>query len=300
MLKTHSYDRKPAVAGYFYPSKPVELRETISQLFQHSLGPGKEPVVAERFIEDIVGYIAPHAGYMYSGPVASHVYYDLASRGRFDTAIIIGTNHTGLGSLISVYPGGEWITPLGRVKVDSELAKRVVDYSELAELDTDAHIEEHSVEVQIPFLQYLYGENFTILPIVIGLHTVEASRDLAKAIRRAVDETGRRIVLIASSDFNHYEPYDITKEKDMLAIRRILELDSEAFYRTMIDNNISICGPGGIMTLIEYAKISYPVEELEAVLLKYANSGDVSGDRGYVVGYAGLRIGRGRGHSRKQ
>lgn len=296
-MKTHGYIRKPAVAGYFYPSKPDELRETISQLFQHSLGPGREPVVADRLVEDIVGYVAPHAGYMYSGPVASHVYYDLAGRGRFDTAIIIGTNHTGIGSLVSIYPGGEWVTPLGRVKVDGELAKLVADYSELAELDTDAHIEEHSVEVQIPFLQYLYGERFMILPVVIGLHTVDAGRDLAKAIRRAVDETGRRVVLIASSDLNHYEPYDITREKDMLAIRRILELNSEAFYRVMIDNNISICGPGGIMALIEYAKISYPVEELEAELLKYANSGDVSGDKGFVVGYAGIRIGRAKASS---
>lgn len=291
-MKTHEYVRKPAVAGYFYPSKPVELKETISRLFQHSLGPGKEPVVSNRLVKDVVGYVAPHAGYMYSGPVASHVYYDLASNGRFDTAIVIGTNHTGLGSLVSVYPGGEWITPLGRVKVDHELANLVVKYSDLAELDTDAHIEEHSVEVQIPFLQYLYGEDFTILPIVVGLHTVEAANDLARALRRSVEETGRVVVVIASSDFNHYEPYDISREKDMLAIKSILELSSESFYRNIVENNISVCGPGGVMALIEYAKSIHSAEELEAVLLKYANSGDVTGEKGFVVGYAGIRIGR--------
>lgn len=280
--------REPAVAGYFYPRGSVELRRTIQSLFKHELGPGEEPASPDRYVAGALGYVSPHAGYMYSGPVASHVYYDLSKQGLFDTAVIIGTNHTGLGSLVSVYPGGEWVTPLGRVKVDDELAKKVVDHSDFAELDTDAHVEEHSIEVQIPFLQFVYGENFKILPIVVGLHTIDTARDLARAISRSIDETGRRTVLIASSDFNHYEPYGITVEKDRRAIEKILKLDSEGLYRVIVDDNVSICGPGGIMVLIEFFKQFR--EGVEVKLLKYANSGDVSGEKGYVVGYASIKF----------
>jgi len=283
--------RYPVVAGYFYPSDPIELRSLIKSLFTHPLGPGKEPSVSGVRRRDTIGYVAPHAGYMYSGAIAAHTYYSLAEDGVPETIIILGTNHTGLGSLVSIYPSGEWITPLGSLRVNAELARRISEYSEIAELDVEAHIDEHSIEVQLPFIQYLYSDRVTIVPIVIGLHSVEVARDLANSIKKAVDELGSDVVIIASSDFNHYEPYSVTREKDLKAIEKILALDSEGFYRLLIEQHITVCGPGGIMTLIEYSKLVAP-GRCTAELLKYANSGDVTGDKAAVVGYASIRFHR--------
>lgn len=284
-----SYKRYPVVAGSFYPNNPDELKKMIKTLFLHRLGPGKEPLLSDKRRKNTIGYIAPHAGYIYSGAIAAHVYYEIAKDGLPDTIVIIGTNHTGLGSLVSIYPKGEWITPLGNLYVDQELAEKISMYSEIAELDTDAHLQEHSIEVQLPFIQYIYGNKISIVPIVLGIHTVEAAHDLAKAIKKAVDDLDRDIILIASSDFNHYDPYDVNKEKDMKAIKKILELDSKGFYQVIIDEHITVCGPGGIMTLIEYTRL-INTETGCAELLKYANSGDVSGDKSAVVGYAAIKF----------
>jgi len=284
-----SSKRYPVVADYFYPSDPYELKAMIKSLFGHSWGPGKEPVISETRRKETIGYIAPHAGYVYSGYVAAHTYYSLAGDGVPETIIILGTNHTGLGSLVSVYPGGEWVTPLGSLRVNEELAKLITEYSEIAELDTEAHVEEHSIEVQLPFIQYLYGDRVSILPIVIGLHTIDVARDLANAIKKAVEELGSDVVIIASSDFNHYEPYNITRNKDLKAIEKILALDAEGFRRLIVYEHITVCGPGGIMTLIEYSKLVAP-GSCKAELLKYMNSGDVTGDKSHVVGYASIRF----------
>ncbi|MEM0380526.1 MAG: AmmeMemoRadiSam system protein B [Desulfurococcaceae archaeon] len=284
------YVREPVVAGYFYPDNPVELTRLLDELFtKNPHGPGRKPVVNRERIRGVVGYISPHAGYIYSGPVAAHAYLSLAETGLPETIIIIGTNHTGLGSLVSIYPGGKWITPLGELVVDSELGERISKYSELAELDTDAHLDEHSVEVQLPFIQYVYGNRVKILPIVIGLHTVETAQDLARAIKKSIDETNRDVVIIASSDFNHYEPYEVTKRKDLEAIDYIIKFDTEGFYRVIVEKHITICGPGGIMTLIEYTKL-IGGEKKKAELLKYANSGDTSNYRNGVVGYASIKF----------
>lgn len=278
--------RKPVVAGYFYPRDRVKLVESIEWSFKHKLGPGTLPQVAQERRKNVIGYVVPHAGYMYSGPIATHVFHDMAGYGVPETIIIIGTNHTGLGAPISVYPGGLWETPLGALEVDSELGKLVVEYSDLADLDVYAHIEEHSVEVQLPFIQYVFKDKVKILPIVMGVHTPEAARELARAILEAVKTLKRDIVVLASSDFNHYEPHDITVKKDMDAIEKILALDTEGFYETMINEYISICGPGGIMTLIELSKSIGG----KATLLKHATSGDISGDKSAVVGYASIKF----------
>ncbi|WP_440059006.1 MEMO1 family protein [Thermogladius sp. 4427co] len=283
--------RYPAVAGYFYPRDRKELVSTIQQAFLHRLGPGKLPTIGGFRDKSVIGYVVPHAGYVYSGPVAAHSYYDLASSGIPETIVVLGTNHTGYGALVSVYPKGSWVTPLGEVEVDSELASKVVDISSYAELDEDAHIEEHSIEVQIPFLQYIYGDRFKILPVTIGLHTVEVARDLALSLLKASSELKRDIVVLASSDFNHYEPQDITVSKDMEAINYIIRGDVEGFYRVLIEKNITVCGPGGIMTLIEYAK-QVSGGKWKAVLLKHATSGDITGDYYAVVGYASIKFQR--------
>lgn len=277
--------RRPAVAGYFYPANREELLEMIEWSYKHKLGPGSLPSVSSAKFNGI-GYVVPHAGYMYSGPVAANAYYALAARGIPDVAIILGTNHTGLGRPVSVYPGGSWETPLGEVPVDEELGKRIVEYSEIAEFDTYAHLEEHSVEVQLPYLQHLFNGKLRIVPVVIGIHTPEIAEDLARAIDRAVREMGVSAVVLASSDFTHYEPHSVAAAKDGEAIKMITELNTKGFYDTMISRNITICGPGGIMTLMEYAKL----RKGAARLLRYATSGDVTGERGYVVGYAAIEF----------
>lgn len=282
--------REPVVAGYFYPDNSIELRNLLNDLFtKNPHGPGGEPIVNPERNRETTGYVSPHAGYLYSGPVAAHTYYSLAQDGVPETIVLLGTNHSGLGPLVSIYPGGKWITPLGELFVDSELAESVSKYSELAELDTDAHLDEHSIEVQLPFIQYVYGNSVKILPIVIGLHTVETAVDLANAIKKAVDETGRDVVLIASSDFNHYEPYEITRKKDLEAIERIISFDTHGFYRVILDKHITICGPCGIMVLMEYTSFVNR-ERKRARLLKYANSGDTSSYRNQVVGYASIKF----------
>lgn len=278
--------RKPAVAGYFYPGNREKLVETIEWSFKHPLGPGDLPKLSYERKRSVIGYIVPHAGYMYSGPIAAHAYYDIAMHGTPETIIIIGTNHTGIGKPVSVYPEGAWETPLGALQVDSELAEAITEDSEIADLDTFAHLDEHSVEVQLPFLQYIYGDKFRLLPIVMGVHTPETAKDLAFSIVNSAKKLNRDIVVLSSSDFTHYEPHNVAVDKDMLAISKILGLNSEEFYRVMLEKDITICGPGGIMTLIEITKLLNG----RAVLLKHATSGDVWGDKSAVVGYASIKF----------
>ncbi len=281
--------RSPVVAGTFYPEDPDTLKKAIEESFLHTIGPGKLPEVSTTRKRESSGYVVPHAGYIYSGPVAAHSYYRIASEGCPDTFIIIGPNHTGYGALVSVYPGGKWSTPLGLVSVDEELARNIISNSSYAELDVGAHVDEHSIEVQLPFLQYLFGERFMIVPIVLALQTPDVARDLAKAIHDAATHLGRDVVVLASSDFTHYEPHDIAMEKDLKAIGMIEKLDTNGFYNVLRELNVSACGPGGIMVAIEYTKLLYG-EKARAKLLKYATSGDTSGYKDAVVGYASIRF----------
>ncbi len=284
MAKTR---RLPAVAGTFYEADPQALRAQIEWAFTHELGPGSVPSPSAERKKSSIGFVSPHAGYMYSGPIAAHVYYHVALEGPAETYIIIGPNHTGLGTLVSVMIRGVWVTPLGEVEIDEQLAKRIVELSELADPDEKAHVLEHSVEVQIPFIQYFFGSKFKIVPIVMYDQSPRAAEDLAKAIHKAVTETGRDIVLIASSDFTHYEPHEAAVKKDTMAIQAILGMDPERFYNTVTSYNISVCGPGPIMTVMYYARM---LGTTRAELLKYATSGDVSGEKSAVVGYAAIRF----------
>ena len=282
--------REPAVAGQFYDADPESLRERIKWAFLHSLGPGKLPEVSVSRIKESIGYIVPHAGYVYSGPIAAHAYFKIAQEGKPDTFIIIGPNHTGYGSAVSVYPKGVWVTPLGEAEVDAELAKEVVNNSVFAKLDISAHEYEHSIEVQLPFLQYLFGSEIKIVPISVMYQTPEVAKDLANALITALEEVKRDIVILASSDMTHYEPHELAVKKDRMALEAILKLDEDGLYRVIMDNNISMCGYGPVMTLIHYAR---RVGGNKAELLKYATSGDVSGEKAWVVGYAAVRIYRG-------
>lgn len=277
--------RFPAVAGSFYSNSKSDLMKQIERCFKSEIGPNNIPKVNENGERKIIGVVSPHAGYMYSGPVAAHGFSALAIDGRPETFIIIGPNHTGYGSGTSIMINGTWRTPLGDVEVDSEVGKLIVKKSSTIDIDDEAHFYEHSIEVQIPFLQYVYGSSFKIVPIVMMLQGLKESVEIGKVLGEICES--KDIVIIASSDFTHYEPYQIARKKDEEAIRRIIELNQEAFYSIINTLNISICGPGPIMALITAAKV---IGSSKVALLKYANSGDITGDHSSVVGYASIAV----------
>ncbi|NPA85217.1 MAG: AmmeMemoRadiSam system protein B [Crenarchaeota archaeon] len=279
--------RPPAVAGTFYPADPQELVKLIEWSFLHPIGPGKLPEVSKVRRKASVGYMVPHAGYIYSGPVAAWSYYYLALEGPPETVFLVGPNHTGLGPAISVMPESIWETPLGSVKTDDEVIRELVKISDIIEEDYSAHAYEHSLEVQLPFLQYLFGDSFRIVPIVMKTQTPSASRLLMEAIKEAAESLGRDYVVLSSSDLNHYEPHDITVKKDMIALEKIVELDPEGLQEVLIKYDISMCGPGPVMVNMY---LDRSVGARRAELLKHATSGDTSGDKSAVVGYAAVRF----------
>ncbi|ACB39017.1 AmmeMemoRadiSam system protein B [Pyrobaculum neutrophilum] len=277
--------RKPAVAGYFYEADRERLIQQIEWSIKHELGP-KAPQLPKLGAEALGG-VAPHAGYMYSGPVAAWIYAALSGFGKPDAFVIVGPNHYGIGAPVAIMKSGAWETPLGRVEIDAELAEEIAR-SGAAEEDPHAFSREHSIEVQIPFIQYFFGD-VKIVPIALWRQTPSASRELGKAIAAALKKRGGRIYVIASSDFNHYEPHDVTVKKDEMAIGKILKLDEAGLFEVASKFDISICGLGPIGVLITAAKeLGYN----NATLLKHATSGDTSGYRDETVGYASILIHR--------
>ena len=279
--------RPPAVAGYFYESDPSALKKQIEKCFLHKIGVGKIPPKVDKKAASSLLLISPHAGYMYSGPVASHGYYKLAEAGLVDTVIIIGPNHHGVGSALAVSNEDAWKTPLGEVELDKEAIKEIVASASLLEVDNLAHMYEHSIEVQIPFLQYIYPEgSFKIVPIAMRFQAPEAAEDIANGIKTLIEKNEDRVyAIIASSDFSHYEPYEKALVKDMKAINLIKELRINDFYNYVIENDVSICGIGPIMTVMILADF---LKKYNITLLKYATSGDITGDKSAVVGYASI------------
>ncbi len=274
--------REPIVAGYFYEGDSKKLREQIKWSFLHNLGPRKlpEPIDSKERIS--IGYISPHAGYIYSGPIAAHTYFALSQEKKPDTIVIIGPNHTGLGKPVALAPWKTWKTPLGKINVDIILRNYLIKNSEIIFPDYKAHIQEHSIEVQIPFIQFIYGEQVQILPISVLDQTPEVASQIAEELYTAIRETNRDVIVIASSDMNHYDPHNVTLEKDMEAIRALMEMNPEKFYDTIVSNNISVCGPAGIMVLMYLSKKK---NGKKPIVLKHATSGDTSGDKSAVVGY---------------
>lgn len=281
--------RLPAVAGSFYESEPKKLKAQIEWSFKHIIGPGSLPQIPEqKKVRDNLFFIVPHAGYIYSGPVAAHSYYSLVSEGRPDTVIILGPNHTGLGSYVSAWPKGEWVTPLGEVKIDEDILMQLVKESEVIDLDERAHLYEHSIEVQIPFLQYFFHDTFKIVPIVIMMQTPEISEFLAEAIYKVIISNKEKdIVVLASSDMNHYDPHEITLKKDEEAIEKIKQLDYKGLYEVVEEKDVTLCGYAPIMTVMILAKKF----NKKPYILKHATSGDTSGPKDSVVGYLAARFG---------
>lgn len=265
--------RHPAVAGQFYPRNPRELLKDI-----RSYEPaGAKPLPA-------MGCVVPHAGYMYSGHVAGAVYSHLELPSR---VILMCPNHTGVGAPLALMSEGEWETPLGSVQIDSEIAGELKRRLALLSEDPSAHRSEHAAEVQLPFLQARLGSKLSFVPIAVGTGRLEALNLLGQAIADAIAALEEHVLIIASSDMNHYEPEAITREKDAQAIGRILALDARGLYDVITTEKITMCGFGPAVAMLTAAK---QLGATRADLIKYATSGDVSGDRDMVVGYAGITV----------
>jgi MEMO1 family protein len=287
--------RKPAVAGLFYDNNPENLKKTIEWCFTHRLGPGKIPELGslkkfgdvennkERRLkkDNIYGAVVPHAGYSYSGPIAAHAYSKLVENGFPETFIILCPNHTGLGSGISIFNEGKWNTPLGNVGVDEEFANHMILNSNFIAPDTSAHIREHSCEVHLPFLQY-FSNDFEIVPIVMGMQDMESASDIADSIIKSAKDLNRSISIIASTDLTHYEPKEIAEKRDKLILESIEDMDEIALLNAVKENEITMCGYGPTMATI---KSSRKLGAEKGKILKYATSGDISGDFSSVVGY---------------
>ena len=278
--------RLPAHAGTFYPSRKEDLIKAIEDSFNHPLGPGRLPE-GETTLRPPIAYVAPHAGYVYSGPIAAHVYYDLSTRSKPETIIIVGPNHTGLGLAASVWPEGVWRTPLGDVEVDTEAVKLLIEYSMIVAPDEDGHVYEHSVEVQIPFLQYVIKGTFRIVPVVILHQTPDVSSKIAKAYAAMRKEHyGDKLLLLATTDLNHYEPYDVTVKKDHEVLRAVENGVPDEVWLAIERNRVSACGPAPLAAAVEAGSLLNGKPRV----LKYANSGDVTGEKSWVVGYPAVVV----------
>jgi len=275
--------RKPYVANAFYAGTKTKLTQQITDCFTHNFGPGQVPKVNEKGPRKILGIVSPHAGYMYSGPVAANGFARLALDGIPQTFIILGPNHSGLGSGVSILTDGAWETPVGTTQVQSEVAKSIQESSTILDVDEDSHRHEHSIEVQLPFIQFLYGDLVKFVPICMMMQDLRTSREIARSIVEQCK--GKDYVIVASSDFTHYEPQDVVNRKDKSAIDAILKLDDGALNDLGESSSVTMCGYGPISTLIAAAKLTGGVK---AEFLAHKTSGDITDDKSAVVGYSSL------------
>jgi len=267
-----TYVREPAVAGRFYPGRRDELLREVRAY---------TPAAAEKITA--LGCIAPHAGYMYSGHVAGAVYSHLELPKSY---VILCPNHTGMGEPLAIMTSGRWRTPLGEATVDNALGTALKERLDLLSEDVLAHHNEHALEVQLPFLQAEVGD-FTFVPIVVGVSRFEVLEQLGQTIAETLGEQSRKTLVVASSDMNHYESDAVTRVKDHKALEKVLALDPAGLFDVVHREGISMCGYGPSVAMLTAAK---QLGATTAQLIKYATSGDISGDRDMVVGYAGVAV----------
>ena len=272
--------RPPAVAGTFYSLEPEMLKKQIDSCFKHKLGPKK----IEK--EKIVSAIVHHAGYVYSGPVAAWVY----SRIEKANYIIVGPNHSGFGEKFAIMRNGLWKTPLGEIAIDEKMAQKIEKEVKILEYDVIAHEYEHSIEVQLPFLQFRFGNEFKFVPICVMNEfaddmLLESCKVIGKGIANALKGEKERWILIASSDFSHYIPQELAEKVDKELIKSIIKMDTKDFFDKINEKNASVCGFAPIAICMEFAK---NVGAKKGRLLKYATSGDITGEYESVVGYASI------------
>lgn len=268
--------RHPAVAGRFYPGDADDLRAELHGFLSPSDSTNVRPVAA-------LGCIVPHAGYMFSGHVAGAVFARVEVPSR---CIVLCPNHTGIGRALAIMSEGAWETPLGEVAIDSELAAALKQRFPVLQEDSAAHRAEHAIEVELPFLQSR-NANVGFVPIALGTAQFEPLQELGMALAEVIAARNERILIIASSDMNHYESDAVTRVKDHRAIERILTLDAPGLYQVVREQNISMCGFGPSVAMLTAVR-QLGAKSVE--LVKYATSGDISGDRSMVVGYAGVVV----------
>lgn len=264
--------RSPAVAGRFYPADP---RSLLDEVRSHVETPERKARA--------IGIVSPHAGFMYSGDVAGAVYSRIEIP---ETLVILGPNHTGHGKPVSLMAEGKWSMPLGDVAVDAELAQVLLRASPLIHNDASAHLYEHSLETQLPFIQY-FRKDFRFVPLCLKRLSLTDCREVGQAIVSAAQEMTRAVLIVASSDMTHYESHASAARKDRQCIDRILERDAEGLYETVRRNDFSMCGVNPVTVMLMACN---DLGAQHAELVKYMTSGEVSGDMERVVGYAGMIV----------
>lgn len=281
--------RAPARAGQFYQGEAAALRRQLEWCFAHQMGPGQLPAdtVEPRETGRSLGIISPHAGYMYSGPAAAWAFRALAVAGRPQALVLLGPNHTGLGVQVAVSNASGWQTPLGEVPVDQELASELCRRSGLLVLDEAAHRFEHSLEVQLPFLQYIYSPPVPVVPICLGVSSWPDAQELGQALAEAGKQ--KELVIIASTDFSHQVPQQVAERLDGMALERVLALDPEGLLALVAREGITMCGPMPVAVMLT-AALAMGADS--ARLLRYYTSGEIAGGMGGVVGYASVLIRR--------
>ena len=263
--------RKSVIAGSWYPGNPSVLRKDIENFL--NLVPDTESAGI------VVAIIAPHAGYVYSGQVAAYAYKRICGN-NYDAVIVVGPSHRVAFSGVSIFSSGGYETPLGIVPVDEELARQIKRNSKLVSDLPAAHLQEHSLEIQLPFLQYALG-NFSFVPLVMGDQGAEACQELARAIYVAA--LGRKILIVGSSDLSHFHKYNEAVKLDSVALRHLKDNDAPGLLDSLGNGTTEACGGGPMAVAMLVASM---MGANSAQVLKYANSGDVTGDKSSVVGYA--------------
>lgn len=274
--------RRSTLAGTWYAESKESLTRQLESLFLGPLGPGQIPRLGE-YRDDLVGLISPHAGYVYSGQASARAYFEVAARGPKDVVVLLGPNHSGTGSGIAASPSERWETPLGEVEVDLDLAKEIAKRSGSMDFDETAHRSEHSLEIQLPFLQYIFkGRPFKIVPISIWMYDLNLANELGSSIASSL--SGLRSLVIASTDMSHYVPADVAAERDKRTLESICAMDESETWRVATQLE-SLCGLGPVLTCIIASK---KLGADKGRVITYYHSGDVTKDHSAVVGYSAV------------
>ena len=282
--------RTPVVAGQFYNGTREGLISEIEDCFTGTFGPGRLPELkTPKSARHIMGLVSPHAGYVYSGGAAAWAYDALAADAMPEIAVILGPNHYGLGPAAALSDEDEWVTPLGTLHVDNEIAEAIQNISNYCKTYELAHAREHSIEVQLPFLQYLAGDAIRIVPISLAHMNIGDALAMVDDLGHAIAEAirGKNAIVIASSDFTHYESKTAVDAKDALAIKQILNLDAHGLVEVAYSRDITMCGVIATAVMIDAC---VKLKASKASKLVHYTSGDITGDSDQVVGYAAISV----------
>jgi AmmeMemoRadiSam system protein B len=267
-----SFVREPAVNGMFYPDEPAKLRKDIEYYLRNA--------VIRDFEENIIGVISPHAGYVYSGQVAAYGFRMIAKK-QYDTVILIGPSHRVYFEGVALWDRGSFKTPLGRVGIDEEIAQEIMNIGGVIKPDMDTHREEHSLEVQLPFLQSVL-DGFQIIPLIMGVQTSNVCRKLVESLSQVLQASKKKFLIVGSTDLSHYYPYAEAKKLDDVIVGHLDTFNIPGMTKDIEANKTEACGTGPIVATM---MLSEKLGADHGTVLKYANSGDVSGDKSGVVGY---------------